>query len=335
MTEKSVEPALLAELLRGGFSESRHRGHAVIVDAGGNLRHRWGDPDIEIYPRSSAKLLQALPLLESGAADRAGLGDEEIALAAASHTGAAVHTEKVSAWLGSLGMSESDLRCGPQVPADPAARAALRERGEKPTQVHNNCSGKHAGFLTLARKLGGGPDYIDPDHPVQRRVLATFEEMTGETSPGYGIDGCSAPNFRCSLKGFALAMARLAAPEGLGEARGAAAKRLLDAIVAHPVMIAGEGKACTELIRAAEGRAVVKTGAEGVYAIVLPGRGIGAALKVEDGATRASEAAVAALLVRLGVLGRDHPVVLARAEAPDINRRGVVTGSLTAAEGLY
>lgn len=330
-----TDAALLAQLWRGGVPESHHHGHAVIVGANGDVREAWGNPGVEVYPRSAAKLLQVLPLLESGAADRAGLEDADIALAVASHDGARIHTDRVARWLAAIGRTEADLRCGAQVPWDAEARRALRAAGEAPSQIHNVCSGKHTGFLTLACELGGGPEYIDIDHPVQVRVREVFEEMTGAPSPGWGVDGCSAPNFRCTLQGFAGALAKLAAPEALGGARGRAAERLTAAVTAHPEMIAGEGRACTELIRAAKGRAVVKFGAEGTYAVILPGTGIGAALKVADGAARASEAAVAALLVRLGVLERDDPAVMARAQRPDINKRGIVTGAVRAADALY
>ena len=209
---------------------------------------------------------------------------------------------RVRRWLEGLGLGEADLRCGPQVPEDREERHRLRAAGEAPCQLHNNCSGKHAGFLTLGRELGGGPEYIDPDHPVQKAVRAAFEEMTGEDSPGYGIDGCSAPNFACTLAGLGRASAKMAAPEGLGPAMAEAARTLVSAMAAHPLLVAGNGRACSELMTAAGGGVAVKTGAEGVFLAILPQQRLGVALKVEDGATRASEAAMAALLVRLGVL---------------------------------
>ncbi|NNU79142.1 asparaginase [Halovulum dunhuangense] len=330
-----TEPVVLAELWRGDFLEGVHRGHAVIVDETGGIVAAWGDPKALIYPRSSSKMLQALPLVESGAADRAGLGSEELALACASHKGAHVHTERVARWLGSLGLSEADLRCGPQVPDDAEARHALRDAGRVPCQIHNNCSGKHAGFLTLARELGGGTEYIDADHPVQRAARAATEEMAGEESPGFGIDGCSAPNFVLSLHGFGRAMARMAATDTLAPRRADAARRLVAAMAAHPVLIGGTGSASTEITAAAEGRAVIKTGAEGVFGAILPEARLGIALKVEDGATRASDAAIAALLVRLGILPREHPAIASRIEAIQHNRRGVAAARIVAAEALF
>jgi len=325
---------LLAEIWRGDMVESRHLGHAVVVDEAGQVIAAWGDPDAMIYPRSSVKMLQALPLVESGAAAAAGLGSEQLALACASHNGAQIHTGRVRRWLDLLGLGEADLRCGPQVPDHRPARLALRETGAEPCQLHNNCSGKHAGFLTLNRHLQGGGEYIEPEHPVQMAVLEAFEAMTEQESPGFGIDGCSAPNHACTVAGVARAMAKMAAPDRIGGARGAAAEALVSAMAAHPLLIAGEGRACSELGAAAGGRAVVKTGAEGVFVGILPEQRIGIALKVSDGATRASEAAMAALLVRMGVLDADDPAVRRRMRAEIRNRRDVLTGYVTAAPTL-
>ncbi len=329
-----TDPEILAEVWRGGRIESLHRGHAVIATPEGSIEAAWGDPERIIYPRSACKMIQALPLVESGAAAAAGLGPEELALACASHNGAAIHTDRVRAWLERLGLEEADLRCGPQRPNDRLAREALQAEGRLPDQTYNNCSGKHAGFLTLAKHLGGGPEYIDPDHPAQRAVRAAFEEMVGEASPGFGTDGCSAPNFACSMKGLARAAARMADPSSLPARRRQAATDLVAAMAAHPLLVAGEGRACSELIAASDGAAVVKTGAEGVFVGIFPTRGLGLALKIEDGATRGAEAAVAALLVRLGILAAEHPMVQKRMRAPVLNRRNILTGHVVAAPGL-
>ena len=203
----------MAEIWRGPFLESVHLGHAVICGADGEIVQAWGDPTVVVMPRSSSKMLQALPLIESGAADAHGLTTEQLALSCASHQGAAIHTDRVNAWLGNLGLSDSDFRCGPQEPSDRPTMEALIRAGEKPCQVHNNCSGKHAGFLTLTRHLKAGPDYVTPDHAVQKACLEAFESVTGESSPGFGIDGCSAPNFATTLHGMARAMAFFAAAE--------------------------------------------------------------------------------------------------------------------------
>ncbi|MFD2741214.1 asparaginase [Sulfitobacter aestuarii] len=324
-----TEPVPFAEIWRGPFLESVHAGHAVICDDSGAIVQSWGDPDKVILPRSSAKMIQGLPLLTSGAADKLGLGTEQLALACASHQGAAIHTDRVANWLDTLGMSDDDFRCGPQVPDDRAAREDLIRAHETPCQIHNNCSGKHAGFLTLGAHLGAGPDYVAPDHPVQRACLEAFERVTGETSPGYGIDGCSAPNFACTLKGMARAMAHFAAaPDGSPEARLHQAMRL------HPELVAGERRACTELMRAMEGRVALKTGAEGFFVAILPHRKLGIALKAADGTTRAAECAIAALLVKLGELDAAHPATLKRMNAPIHNRRGIETGMIKPAAAL-
>ncbi len=328
-------PVPLAEVWRGDFLESLHLGHAVIARASGEIVETHGNPDQVILPRSSAKMIQALPLVESGAADAAGLTSEHLALASASHNGAAIHTGRVSAWLASLGLSDDDFRCGPQMPDDRAASRALICSDQSPCQMHNNCSGKHSGFLTLSRHLGAGPEYVDPDHPVQKAVLAAFEDVTGQTSPGFGIDGCSAPNFATGLSGFAHAMAKYAAAAKAGPDSGGvrerAMARLVDAMTRHPELVAGEGRACTLLMRAMEGKVAVKTGAEGVFIAIIPQLELGIAVKAADGATRAAEAAITALLIRLGMLDPAHPAAQKFHDAPILNRRGIVTGSLKSA----
>lgn len=318
----------LVEIWRAEFLESRHRGHAVVSDASGNIIAQWGNPDQVILPRSSSKMLQALPLIESGAAKAAGLTTEQLALSCASHSGAAIHTDRVEAWLGDLGLSETDLRCGAHQPRDKPARYGLRDAQKQPCQIHNNCSGKHTGFLTLNKHLGGHADYIEVDHPVQKAVKNAFEEMTGMDTPGYGLDGCAAPNFATTVAGLALAMARMADPSGLGEARENAARALVSAMYEHPLLVAGEGRACSELMAATTAKVAIKTGAEGVYTAILPDLGLGVALKIEDGTTRGAEAAIAAILVRLGVLEADHPMALKRYNPPILNSRDMVTGSL-------
>jgi L-asparaginase II len=278
-------------------------------------------------------MLQALPLVESGAG--AGLTSEQLALASASHIGAAMHVAPVRRWLEALGLGDADLRCGTQVPDDRAERSRLREAFEPPARVHNTCSGKHAGFLTLGRALGGGPEYVDPDHPVQRAVRAAFEEMCGLESPGFGIDGCSAPTYATTLHGLARAMARMADPRGLGRAREAAAGRLVAAMRAHPLLVAGEGQACAELMAATGGRVAIKYGAEAVYVAILPEQGLGVALKIEDGARRANECAIAALLVRLGALEAGDLAVARRLTPPVSSRRGEIVGSVRPAEAFW
>lgn len=316
----------LVEVWRGPMLESRHRGHAVICDARGEIHESWGDPDLVFYPRSASKMLQALPLIESGAAKALDLTPEHLALACASHQGALIHTERIAHWLAHLGLDDSAFRCGAEEPRDLDARNALIKGDAPVCQIHNNCSGKHSGFLSVSRHLGAGPEYVDPAHPVQLAVREAFDEMTGLSSPCFGIDGCSAPNFATSLRAMAQAMARMAAGDTGSDVRNLASARLVAAMARYPELVAGEGRACTELMRAMGGKAAIKTGAEAVFVAILPGPGLGVALKIEDGSTRAAEAVIAALLVRLGVLDGDHPAAQRRMTGPIRNRRGLKVG---------
>ncbi|WP_116133004.1 asparaginase [Tropicimonas sp. IMCC34043] len=325
----------MVEIWRGAFRETVHSGHAVICGPEGEVVAAWGDPGKVILPRSSQKVVQALPLIETGAADALGLTQRHLALACASHVGAEVHTQAVARWLADLGLGETDLRCGPQEPEDRAAHKALLCGGGQACQIHNTCSGKHAGFLTVTRHIGAGPEYVEPDHPLQRSVLAAWEDLTGETSPGFGIDGCSAPSFASSLAGHARAMASFANARAGQGPRASAQARLVQAMMAHPVMIAGEGRADTMLTRALAGRGVVKFGAEAVYIAILPDAGLGIALKIEDGGLRAAECVIAALLVRAGLLDPADPAARAYLAPPERNRRGIEVGRMQPVPGLF
>lgn len=324
----------MVELWRGGLLESTHRGHAVICDDTGAIVESWGDPGRVIFPRSSCKMLQALPLLESGAAEAHGLSDAHIALSCASHQGAALHVNMASRWLADLGLGEPDLRCGSHEPYDRDERDRLIIAHEAPCQLHNNCSGKHSGFLTTVKHLKAGPEYVELDHPLQKAIKAATEEVTEETSAGFGIDGCSAPNFAMSVTGLARGMASFAKARDAGSARERAMHRLTRSMAAHPELVAGEGRACTELMRAMQGRVAIKTGAEAVFVAIIPEKKLGVALKIEDGNARASEAALVAILTRLGVLDAAHPMAQKRLPAPQINCRGTRTGELRLAPGF-
>ena len=325
----------LAELWRGGLPESTHLGHLVIADARG-IREARGNPAAIIFPRSSCKMIQALPLLETGAAARAGLQSEHLALACASHEGSALHVGIVSRWLQDLGLSGQDLRCGAHEPGDKTERNRLILAQERPCQLHNNCSGKHAGFVTVARHLGAGPEYVEYDHPLQQSIRQATAEVTGEEPAGWGVDGCSAPNFAFSLQGLALAMARFAAArEGEGQARGDAMARLVQAMIAHPLLVAGEGRACTGLMRAAGGRAAIKVGAEGVFVAILPEQGLGIALKCVDGNARAAEVALTAVLMRLGVIPPGEPLAQKWRDPVQRSWRGIEAGVLRADPALH
>jgi len=324
----------LLHIIRDPLVECTHRGHVAVWRHGDGLVAGWGDVTGRILPRSAMKMMQALPLVESGAADAAGLSEVRLALACASHQGAAIHTETVTSWLADIGRAEPDLRCGPQMPSDEAALHAMIRAHGAPDQRHNNCSGKHTGFLTLSKQLGGGPEYLEIDHPVQRAIRAAVEDLTDETCDSYAIDGCSAPNFALSLEGFARGLAGFSASGGTGGVRGDAMARLVSAMMAHPEYVAGEGHACTRLMRAMNGRAAIKTGAEGVFAAIVPEHRLGIAVKIEDGATRASEAVIATLLVGAGVLDPNHPEARALMYGPIRNRRDIVTGHMELAPDI-
>jgi L-asparaginase II len=326
---------ILVEVTRGDLVESIHRGAIAIVDADGKILFATGDVDEVIYPRSSLKPIQALPLVESGAAEAFGVSDEEVALACASHSGELMHTSRVAAWLERIGLSEHDLACGPHAVRYEPVWEAMVKRGEHPTRIHNNCSGKHTGFLTVARHWDvatGG--YERHDYPVQQAVAKALGELSGETGTlPWGIDGCAAPNFALPLAAFARALAKLAAPQTLAAPRAHAAERILRSMIAHPELVAGTGRACTILMRACSGRAALKTGAEGVFAAMIPERGLGIALKIDDGAGRAAETTIACLLDRLGLLG-DDKAAREIIRAPVINTRGTIVGERRPAAAL-
>lgn len=301
---------VLVRIWRGDSIESQHRGAWVLVDSTGKVIESAGDVRARVFARSSLKSIQALPLLESGAADRFGLGDVEIALAVSSHSGESCHTQPVAKLLARLGLTVDALKCGPQPPNDAHTRADLERAGEKPSSLHNNCSGKHTGFLCLACHLGVAPErYLDPEAQVQEQVRAAVEAMTG-VQPGElstAIDGCSAPTFRMPLARLATAIARVGNPERLAAKRRAACERILEAAARHPELIAGNYKRlCTDLSRATKGRLFPKIGGEAVYVVGNRGADRGLAVKIDDGEARGLPLLVIALCERFGFLGGEE-----------------------------
>lgn len=316
---------ILVEVTRKDLVESVHRGAIAIVDADGKQRFALGDVESPVYTRSSLKPLQALPLVESGAAEAFGLTEDEVALACASHSGEAMHTERVAAWLKRIGLSEADLACGPQRPRYEPASDAMVATHEKPSKLHNNCSGKHAGFLTVAKYLGAPTSgYVNVAHPVQQAVLTSLSRLSGVKDPAWGVDGCAAPNFALPLTAFARALAQLAGNKTPGAAR------IVSAMMAFPELVGGTGRFCTTAMRAAAGKAAVKVGAEGVYAAMLPELGLGVAIKIDDGAVRGAEVAVALVLEKLGVLDPAKGLTV----SPILNTMGDHVGDCRPAEGL-
>ncbi len=323
---------LLVEVTRGPLVESRHRAAFAVADPGGTVVLHAGDIDQAVYPRSAIKPIQALALLETGAAEAFGLGDAEIALACASHSGEPRHVETVAAWLERIGCTADDLECGVHPPFAETAMVDLIAGGGRPTALHNNCSGKHTGFLSVARHLGHPTaGYIAFGHPVQQRVLGILESMTGCDLGGAprGIDGCGIPTLGVPLGNLALAMARLAEPGDQPEPRQAAVGRVRRAMAAEPFMVAGTGRFCTRIMELTGERALIKTGAEGVYCGALPDLGLGIALKVDDGAGRAAEVLMGRLLVHFGVIRATEAEALAEVLAPPLlNRAGRRVGEL-------
>lgn len=326
----------LVEVTRSGAVESFHRGACAVVHASGEIVHAWGDVEALVFPRSALKPIQALPLIETGAAAACAASDAEIALACSSHNSEATHVGAVRAWLQRLGLGEKDLECGPRDGGRAEAISLdvtknLCRSGETFTRAHNNCSGKHSGFLATAMHMNEPTvGYIEPNHPVQRRVTQTIEDMTGVSlsAAPCGGDGCGIPVFAFPLVALARGMARMTADD-LGDARGAAAKRILHAMSAHPHHVAGTGRFDTRVMEACADSLIVKGGAEGVHIAIAPSRKIAVALKVDDGAIRGSELAMGAVLEALGLFSADQRTALGDLiETPILNTIGRPVGAL-------
>ncbi len=297
-----MENPVLVEVLRGATVESRHRGAVAVVDADGGVALGIGDVERPVFPRSAVKAIQALPLVESGAADAYGFGRRELALACASHSGEPEHAALAAAMLERAGLDAGALECGAHWPSRQEAALDLARQGKRPTALHNNCSGKHAGFLCTCRHAGlGHRGYVAIGHEIQQGVRDAMEAVTGAAHgvENCGTDGCSIPTYAVPLKSLARGFARMATGVGLGETRARAAKRLIDACMAEPFLVAGTDRLDTRLMRAAGGRVMVKIGAEGVYCGAIPELGLGIALKCDDGAARAAEVMIAAVVARL------------------------------------
>ena len=330
---------VLVEVLRGALVESRHRGAAAVVDADGAAVLALGDVARPVFPRSAVKPLQALPLIESWAAERYGFGDEEIALACASHGGEPAHVEVASRMLAHVGLDATALECGAHWPNYQPAAQALARSGAAASALHNNCSGKHAGFLCVACAAGvDHRGYVAADHVVQREVRAALESLTGAalTADVCGIDGCSIPTWAVPLERLALAFARFGTGRQMGQKRASAAARIRAACAAQPYYVAGTGRFGTGVMELFRARVLAKTGAEGVYCGALPEQGIGIALKCDDGATRAAEVAMAAIIARFLPMSDDEQDAFARFVRPTLkNWNGVEVGGLRPAPDLH
>ncbi len=328
---------VLVEVTRGAAVESRHRGAAAVVAANGDLVHAWGDITAPVYPRSAIKAIQALPLIETGAADRCQVTAQELALACASHSAEPTHLAVAAAWRDRLGLKTEDLACGAHPPLGETAAEAMLRAGQTPTRLHNNCSGKHFGMLSTAIQLGAPiAGYHEFDHLVQAGIRDALETMTGcAPAPApTGIDGCGVPTYAMPLANLALGMARIADSGRLATTRQSAIRRILVAAELHPDMIAGADRLDSAVL-ARKGRSVfIKTGAEGVYCAALPRLELGVAIKIDDGAKRAAETAIGAILSYLGALDGDDMQALARYFAPPvINAEGAPVGAVRIAAG--
>jgi len=329
----SLTDPILVEVLRGDSVECVHRGAAVVCDAAGRVVFSVGDVEQAIYPRSAIKALQALPLVESGAADRYGFGHAELVLACSSHSGEPRHAETAAAMLAKAGLTEATLECGAHWPSGASATHGLARSGGKPSALHNNCSGKHSGFVCFACQEGIDPaGYVGIDHKVQRFVAEAVGEVTGhrlDRETAFGIDGCSIPTFAVPLKKLAHGFAKLATGEGVGPERAKAFARLRAACAAEPFMVAGSGRFCTDVMGLFSERVFVKTGAEGVFCAALPGQGLGVALKCLDGASRASEVMMATLIAKLVPMDEAERAKFQRFVTPVMkNWNGITVGGL-------
>ena len=328
---------VLVEVTRGPLVESRHRGAVAVSDADGHSVLAVGDISAPVFPRSAVKALQAIPLVERGVADRYALGEEELALACASHSGEPAHVAGVERMLAKAGLDSSALRCGVHWPISQSAAYALARSGTA-SALHNNCSGKHAGFLCLACAMGADTDeYFRPEHPVQREVRAVLEDLTGAVlgQEVCAVDGCSVPTWAMPLEKLAYGFAKFGAGHGLSPGRAAAAARLRRACAAKPWYVAGSARFCTEIMERFGARVFVKTGAEGVYCGALPEQGLGIALKCDDGAGRAAQAIMAAVVARFLPLDAAERAALAPLTQPVLrNWNGIEVGAIGVTDAI-
>lgn len=332
---------ILVDALRSSTVESTHRGAVAVIDADAGIVSAIGDIHRPIFPRSAVKVLQALPLVASGAADQLGLDDEELAIACASHSGSQAHVQVAARMLAKAGLDKNSLECGSHWPYELEAGHRLFAQGREPCALHNNCSGKHAGFLCLAHMLNTGPDlrrfvrgYVWHQHPVMREVTAALQASTGydlSTAPR-GTDGCSIPAYAIPLRNLALAFARVGTGTGLSNGHARAATRLRGAVARAPFMVAGTARFDTLVMSRLGERVFCKVGAEGVFCASLPERGVGVAIKIDDGNNaRAAEVVMAAVIEAFVRLDDDQAGFMrSLSDASVKNWNGIEVGRLVA-----
>ncbi len=334
-----MQNPVTVEVTRGKLVESRHRGLGVVVDGSGRTVFSFGDAEAGVFPRSSCKAMQALPLIESGAADAYGFGDAELAFACASHSGEDRHVEMAASMLAKAGRDVLALECGAHWSSDQTALIHQARTINRPTALHNNCSGKHSGFVCACVHSGAPVEgYIGYDHPLQREIREVMQSLTGAVlgEDNCGTDGCSIPTYAVPLKGLAHGFAKMLTGEGLSASRAKASRRLIDACMAEPFYVAGTGRACTKLMELAPGRIFAKTGAEGVFVAALPEQGLAMAVKCEDGTTRAAEAMIYALIARYFEKGGEiETKLMAMANRQMKNWNGIHVGDVRVTDAMF
>lgn len=331
---------ILAAVTRGETVESIHRGHLIVVSGEGETIASLGNPETVTFWRSSAKSFQVLPFLKSGAAERFGFLDDEIALACGSHSGEQIHVETARRMLEKCGFSEADLRCGAHTPFDENRTKEMIRADEKPTQLHNNCSGKHASMLAFAKHIGAdAKTYEHLENPIQQEILKCVSEFTdiSENEIKLGVDGCAAPNFAVPISAMAKAFVRLVfPPQNFGDETREACRRIVSSSMSYPQMIGGTNRLDTLIMQSLRGKIVSKIGAEGVYSAgVLPGprwkKGLGIAFKIEDGDDlRARAVVLIEVLRQLEVLDETTDEKLREYSPITLkNRRGDAVGKVS------
>ncbi len=352
--------AIVVELTRGPLVESLFRGHAAVVDSTGRVLFAVGDPNLVTFWRSSAKPVQAMPVVTSGAADAFGYTPAHLAIFCASHNAEPVHTDTVYDALQRAGLGPEYLQCGAHFPYDRPTAEAMKAAGEEPGRIHSNCSGKHSGMLALGKHLGlPTDDYLNPASEVQQVILASVATSCGiaKEQIAIGVDGCGVPVFGMPLTNMSYAFARLADPERMPEGQQIAARRMRDAMLEHPYLVAGRARICSELMGLPGKRWVAKSGAEGVYSVgLLPEvvaaspllqqvgavGGVGITVKAEDGNTDARHLMIVEIMRQLGILNDEDLTALAKYRpAPITNWAGKQVGekriafSLRPVEGVH
>ncbi len=334
-----MQNPVTVEVTRGNLVESRHRGLGVVVDGAGRTVFSFGDAEAGIFPRSSCKAMQALPLIESGAADAYGFGNAELAFSCASHSGEDRHVEMAASMLAKAGRDVSALECGAHWSSDQAALIHQARTIDQPNALHNNCSGKHSAFVCACVHSGTPVEgYVGYDHPLQQEIRDVMQSLTGAVlgADNCGTDGCSIPTYAVPLKGLAHGFAKMLTGEGLSASRAKASRRLIDACMAEPFYVAGTGRACTKLMELAPGKIFAKTGAEGVFVAALPEQGLAMAVKCEDGTTRAAEAMIFALIARYFEKGGEiETKLVAMANRQMKNWNGVHVGDVRVTDAMF